>query len=237
MTSDEERAHRLLVAQWTSTKDLLNQLGLVETRPEDVYRLFSICGTQKFPEAMSFEIGPLTLYVPERANSVPSIYVVVRGLIHLDRAALAERRLMTHSFATEAAYFRENNSILSHVYGTHYDFSYDDVGHPIFHAQIKSYHERAQVAVDAYSLSVEIDPEDAMSNVLRTVRVPTAQMDFFALVLQIVADHLIDKSSRPDELATFAELRTLGSKLSGAGYRWHQLAEAPTCMRAHHWYR
>jgi len=235
MTPIEIQAMRLLVEQWSNVLPQLDRLSLPEARPADGHRIFTLIDWPKVEGQIAFTVNPVTFNVPERANGSADMYIVAQGRIHLDQAALREaRKLRTVSFATEVGYFRMSKGKLNHVYGAHYDFSLNDIGHPIFHAQMKSYNERGQWVSDAFKLDCE--SHDYMANVLRTVRLPTAQMDFFALVLQICADHLMSKDSGAEQLEAFENLRKVNYSIQGAGHLWAQLAGAPPCMRSQHWY-
>jgi hypothetical protein len=235
MNPIETKAHRLLVEQWTNVKTQLDRLSLPNARPDDGYGIFSLIEHPKVDGQLGFEIAPVTFNVPERANASANIYIVAKGRIYLEQDALkSDGALKTVSFATEVGYFRMSKGKLNHIYGAHYDFSLDEIGHPIFHAQMKSYNERARLVSDAYQL--DCDSNDLIKDVFRTVRLPTAQMDFFALVLQICADHLMSKDSGAEEKKAFADLRQVSHAIQGAGHLWKKLSEAPPCMRAPHWY-
>lgn len=240
MNGIEQRAQKLLVDQWNSVKAQLARLSLPDARPDEGYGIFSLIEHPKVPGQIGFDVAPVTFNVPERAkntpNNTPNIYIVARGRIYLDQDAIRNQRaLKTVSFATEVGYFRMGNSSLNHIFGAHYDFSLDEIGHPVFHAQMKSYNECGSLVSDAFQL--DCPSNDLIQGVLGTVRVPTAQMDFFALVLQICADHLMSKDSGPEERAAFADLRQVSRAIQGAGHLWTKLSEAPACMRSLHWYR
>lgn len=236
MTPIELRGQRLLVEQWSTVITQLGRLNLPDARPSDGHRIFTLLEWPKIPGQVAFTVNPVTFNVPERADGAANIYIVAKGRIYLDEVALrTQRMLKTVSFATEVAYFRMSSGRLNHVYGAHYDFSLGEIGHPIFHAQMKSFNDCGQLVSDAFTLDCESD--DHMGKILRTVRVPTAQMDFFALVLQICADHLMSKNSSDEQLEIFEDLRKASYSIQGAGHLWTQLTDAPPCMRTQHWYR
>lgn len=236
MNPVETTALKLLVDQWSNVKTQLDRLSLPDARPADGYGIFSLIGHSKVDGQIRFNIAPVTFNVPERANAAADLYIIARGRIYLDQAAIKSRRaLKTVSFATEVGYFRKSKDKLKHIYGAHYDFSLDEIGHPVFHAQMKSYNERGREVSEAFQL--DCDSDDLVKHVLRTVRLPTAQMDFFALVMQICADHLMSKDSGDEERKAFADLRKVSHEIQGSGHLWAKLAEAPACMRAPHWYR
>lgn len=236
MNSVEIQAKRLLVDQWNNVVTQLGRLNVPDTRPIDGHQIFVLIDYPKVEGQIAFTVNPVTFNVPERADGSADMYITVKGRIYLDEEAVrTNRKLTTVSFGTEVAYFRMRQGKLNHVYGAHYDFSLNEIGHPIFHAQMKSFVERGQLVSDIFTLDCE--SEDQIANVLRTVRVPTAQMDFFALVLQICADHLMSKNSSAEQRDAFEDLRQASYSIQGAGHLWAQLADAPPCMRTQHWYR
>lgn len=236
MNAVEIKAKRLLVDQWSNVVTQFGRLNLPDTRPIDGHQIFSLIEHPKVEGQIAFTVNPVTFNVPERADGSPDMYITVKGRIYLDEAAVkTQSKLTTVSFGTEVAYFRMRQGKLNHVYGAHYDFSLNEIGHPIFHAQMKSFADRGQLVSDTFTLGCAY--EDHIANVLRTVRVPTAQMDFFALVLQICADHLMSKNSSVEQREAFEDLRKASYSIQGAGHLWTQLTQAPPCMRTQHWYR
>ena len=235
MNSIESTARRLLVDQWNNVKAQLDRLSLPDAKPNDGYQIFSLIEDPKVDGQIGFDIKPVTFNVPERADASPNMFIVAQGRIYLDQTMVKSNTLKTVSFATEVGYFRMSKGELHHVYGAHYDFSFDEIGHPIFHGQMRSYNERASWISDAFKL--DCGSKDHMAGILRTVRLPTAQMDFFSLILQICADHLISKDSGDDQKKAFENLRDASSAIQGAGHRWETLVQAPRCMRSQHWYR
>lgn len=236
MNAVEMQAKRLLVDQWNNVVTQFGRLSLPDTRPIDGHQIFGLIEHPKVNGQVAFTVNPVTFNVPERADGAADMYITVKGRIYLDEEAVrTSRKLKTVSFGTEVAYFRMRREKLNHVYGAHYDFSLNEIGHPIFHAQMKSFADRGQLVSDTFTLGCEY--EDHIPNILRTVRVPTAQMDFFALVLQICADHLMSKNSSVEQREAFEDLRKASFSIQGAGHLWGQLVQAPPCMRTQHWYR
>lgn len=232
----ETKAKRLLVDHWSNVCMQLDQLNLPDTRPIDGHQIFELIEYPKVEGRIAFTVNPVTFNVPERADGAADMYITVRGRMYLDEAAVrTSSKLTTVSFGTEVAYFRFRQGKLNHVYGAHYDFSLNEIGHPIFHAQMKSFAARGELVSDVFTLDCGF--EDQIANILRTVRLPTAQMDFFALVLQICADHLISKNSSAEQREAFEDLRLASYSIQGAGHLWPQLANAPPCMRTQYWYR
>jgi len=228
-----------LVAQWEEVKLSLSRMrAAAEVRPDDGRRIFK---EETYPPAgvIGFHLNPVVFRLPERADDFDtSLFVVVQGTLRFDRAAYeANQTLRTHKFSTEAAYFRLNKSaLLKHVYGAHYDFSESEPGHPFFHAQMKSFVDFAKHAIEYYGLEVKV--EDDVAGVLKTVRLPCAQMDVFSFFLQVFADHLLYKGSGAEEKDAFEDLLKKSDFLQGAGFQVPQLntKRARECFRAVHWY-
>lgn len=237
MTPAERKALQLLVAQWNSVIAHLSNLNLPGAKPDDPYAIFELSGGLKKAGQIDFVVKPVTFSVPEHATDVtPNTYVVVRARISLDEAAAEQKVIKTVDFATEVGYFkRSSGGELSHVYGAHFDLSVDDVGHPLFHSQMHSYGERASFVRDHFE--IDGDCVDHVAKVSKTIRVPTAQMDVFAFLMQMTADHLLSSKSTAEELATFNDLRESNKKMKGAAYLWPAMEQAAACMRGVHWYK
>jgi hypothetical protein len=122
------------------------------------------------------------------------------------------------------------------VFGAHYDFALNEIGHPVFQGQMRSFAEFGAHIREHYGIN---DPvEDVVRGVLNRVRVPTAQMDVFSLVIQICADHLLYKEAGPEETDAFKALLRKSKFCKGAGFQVPSLTsdDARTCYRARHWY-
>lgn len=230
----ERRAQKLLIEQWDRLKSYLYQLRVTAVRPDDGFSIFELISHPKEAGVVAFTVKPVTFQVPERAGGGPELFIVAQGRIYLDEPTLQAGALKTVRFGSEVAYFRKGKGNLDHIYGAHYDFSLNEVGHPIFHAQMRSYNERATLIASQFEIN---DPSiDHLENVLRTVRLPTAQMDFFALVMQICADHLMSKDSGKEDKEAFAGLKLVSKNVQGSGHRFNSLVDVPPCMRSYHWY-
>jgi len=177
--------------------------------------------------------------VPERADA-PSIdlFVVITGFLHISRTLFeTDEQIRTLNFGTQAAYFRLKGKTLNHIYGAHFDFSQSELGHPVFHGQMKSFSEFSGVIKDRGWFE-DFVLEDAVDGVLRTVRLPSAQMDVFSYFLQVVADHMLGAMSGEDEKLRFSEMLDRSKTIQGAGSQVARLQVAPAihCYRAAHWY-
>ncbi|QKY07504.1 hypothetical protein [Janthinobacterium lividum] len=99
---------------------------------------------------------------------------------------------LTH-YGTEIGYFRQTNASaplcdLLPITGYHYDFDCDGkkFNHPVFHAQPKI------TAGDRYigrnqNITHRNYPEH---DEIRTIRIPTPQMDIFSAIVMVLADHV-----------------------------------------------
>ncbi len=229
---------RQLVDHWTAALTVLQQLRpAASVRPANGWELFRF-GTGNDASIVEFDFGPAVFNVPERAASIGvDLFVAVDGRLAFRRDRfVAERRLVTHSFGTRAAYFRKKPSGSEHIYGAHYDFSLDELGHPVFHSQMRSFVEMWNTVEENYCAGIVGD--DRVRGILQAVRIPTAQMDVFSFFLQICADHLMCPDSGCDERTAFNGLVESSSLIQGAGNQATRLASesANSCYRACHWY-
>lgn len=238
MGPDDTRIRQRLVAQW---EDLIGVVGNQSpgcmVSPDTGWE--SIVATDASDDTLAkFELNPVVLNVPERANHRNAeLYVVVRGWLQLFRAEFRDNDLLvTHSFSTESGYFLLRNNRLDHVYGAHYDAAYNSLGHPVFHAQMKGFPEFGQHVLDLFNINKPV--QNNIVGILKNVRLPTAQMDFFSIVLQVFADHLLFQNSGEEERATFNGLLEKSLFLRGAATRYPRLTalQATSCYRSLHWY-
>ena len=161
----------------------------------------------------------------------------VRGRLSFRRNELqAHSALVTHKFDSQIGYFRRTNESLKHVYGAHYDLAVGEPGHPALHAQMKSYSSFSECIREQYGIHRPVI--DPVKDLLRTVRLPVAQMDVFSLFVQICADHLVSENSGREEKDAFKALVQKGSFCQGAGFQIARLGtnDARVCYRARHWY-
>jgi hypothetical protein len=182
-------------------------------------------------------VKPIIFHLPERANRQDAnLFIVVSGRLSFDSANLRSLPLKTRRFETKVGYFRARGRSLEHVYGAHYDLDETQPGHPVFHSQMAPQHCFGTKIIDTYNLSGP--PDDHVSAILRNVRIPTAQMDVFSVILQICADHLIHSGSSQDVKDAFNTLVAACSFFAGAGHRLEFLNREPaiSCYRSTHWY-
>jgi hypothetical protein len=227
-----------LVAQWDLLNVGIQRLhGEAQVRPSDAYRVLGTVDDAS-PDVVSFVLSPVVFKLPERANAVSAnLFVAVEGSLSFSRSEFSERKILaTRKFATKVAYFRHSADCLKHVYGAHYDFSVNELGHPVFHSQLRNYPELAAGIKDHYGIDHRVD--DRVRGLLKTVRVPTAQMDIFSVFMQLCADHLLYGQAGPEERAAFNTLLRQNEFCRGAAFQIPRLMaeEACSCYRARHWY-
>ena len=76
------------------------------------------------------------------------------------------------SFGTRVGYFRQKDRTLEHVYGVHYDCAHQQIGHPLFHAQMGPQGHFAGNINGYFRQNWQL--KDYITPVLRTVRSPSA---------------------------------------------------------------
>lgn len=226
-----------IATHWESfVADVQSLSSSVDIRPSDI--TYNLVPFGENAQTSTFELKPVVLVLPERADHTETnLHVVVSGSISIDRDHFQEHKtLRTVKFQTRVAYFRLKPAagVLEHVYGAHYDYEANAAAHPVFHSQIKSF-ASMRSHINGYE---DLQFHDHLERVLTRVRVPTAQMDFFSLVVQLVADHLISASSGESEREVFSALIEKSKNVQGAGYLTPRLCIAPAilCYRAAHWY-
>lgn len=236
---DSGRVLTKLVHHWSEIQTALRRVnGQVIVRPDDARSIFIPDNT--VATSIAFDIKPFVLNLPEKAQHPKlDLYVVIEGRLKFDKDHFNANggELKTHEFGTHVAYFKNSNSQLDHIFGAHYDFAFNHLAHPAFHAQIGSFMNLAD------EIRKNFRPErpngkDMVSGLMRTVRIPIAQLDVFSLMSQIIADHLMNAASGRQEKAAFNNLLDKGSFLKGAGYRVPKFADqaAHLCYRGNHWY-
>jgi hypothetical protein len=234
----DNQIQRSLISHWEEFDTYITRLNAsASVEPKDGYSVFKYAGTED--GSAIFDLQPVLVNVPERATDTSSdLFVVVKGRLSIDRAHFeAEGKIRTLNFATQVGYFRLKGGVLKHVFGAHYDFSESEVGHPVFHAQMRSFVQFSEVIKERYGLE-EVVVDDGINGILKTVRLPSAQMDVFSFFLQLVADHLLSKDSSGDDRVRFLELLDKSKFIQGVGSVVSRLQVPPAnfCYRAVHWY-
>lgn len=229
-----------LVAHWENLRDNLRRVNSgIQFEPNDGYTIFQIDHESSTGEVATFKVGPAVINLPERGDHRKSdLYVVADCTLHFSIPTFSEsKRLVSVGFATHVGYFRRGSQELQHVYGVHYDFDTERPAHPVFHAQMKSYAELfADHVKEKFGVALPLD--DRVKGMLQNVRLPVAHLDFFSLVVQLAADHLMWKDSGHEERSAFNDILRLDGDIVGASASapWLSKGAAIPCHRAIHWY-
>jgi len=230
-------ALRAINQTWLETLGRLSKMPLTSVRPQQPSDIFKRSVDPS--GAIKFEVAPIVLRIPEKPNgNKPNLFVVVSGWISFEAALDDGGQLRTRSYNTKVAYFRAEHSNLWHVYGTHYDLDPLRIGHPVFHAQMSPALEMAD-SIKTHHPGDWAGFDKGVGNLLRHVRVPTAQMDVFAVLLQIASDHLVNSESSEDVKTQYYHLRTIVEAFLGAAEDQAGLQRSIQlkCHRSPHWYR
>src|SRR5258708_31910595 len=179
-----------LATQWDG---LVRNLQVLNPRvvvvPDSGYEVFKVSGQHPLQGSTRIDMNPLALQVPERGNDPEhNIFIAVSGFLYFDTEAFQDKRLVVNKFGTRVAYFGKVQDRFDHVFGAHFDYSENELGHPLFHGQIRNLEDMFNVI--SSQLDVDGEVQNGLVKVLSTVRVPTAQLDVFSLLLQVFADHL-----------------------------------------------
>ena len=233
------RALKVLNQAWTEKVRSMTQMNQGSSvKPFDPGQVIHV-EQSAAPDRVDVRCGPAVFKLCEKAGGMPEMYVVLKGWISAQVNGERSTKLRTTNFGTTVGYFRSKKDRLEHVYGVHYDMDDDGKGHPVFHSQMRP----AKDLANQIRIQYQVDDEviDYAKCILRNVRVPTAQMDFFSVFTQLCADHLISNSAsnnHPEVVSAFCSLRSACNLLQGVAHRLNYLncKEASDCYRSSHWY-
>ena len=235
------RSLKLVRETWTKTFAEIRKLGQpVVIRPQDSNEIFRIEGADG--DRARLETTPVVFHIPERVIGKKGnrLFVVVKGEIEFALEGDGED-IRASGFATRVAYFRVCGAGVKHIFGMHFDLD-RTVGHPVFHAQLRPYGELYQCVLEMFpSDEWDVAPIDCVNGLLRNVRLPTAQMDFFSVILLICSDHLVSASAKPvdrDIRAAYEKIRRYCGAFLGYGEEHQGLRDMAErrCARSHFWY-
>lgn len=206
-----------------------------DVRPNQAAGVFRI--EEADDQSMKVELMPVAFLLKEKAQDDKSdLFVTVKG--RLNFTVGATNPLLACFFSTEVGYFRISAAArVEHVLGIHYDHDSKLAAHPVFHAQLTSCRDHLTVINQHYQPTFELS-KDRMEFVARRVRLPTAHMDPLAVFVQLLADHLMNVNSGPNESAAFERARTALMFFKSDPSRCERLAEAleERCFRGPRWY-
>lgn len=236
----KSRANRLLTQ---SLQDVLANMRRINQnvshKPTDIHALITHVGNAD--DTVSFELGPIVLNIPQKAKAgLPTdFFVVLKGSLILEQEQ-GTNDFRTVSYATNIGYFQNKKGDLIHTFGAHYDFD-RSFAHPLFHVQMSTHAKYSEHITNNYqSINALSSGADRLEGITRNVRFPTAQMDFFAVLLQICSDHLVNVKSQDDttQLNAYKNLIMSCSKFRSffQNHPGLQQSSNTNCHRSQHWY-
>jgi hypothetical protein len=189
----------------TAVKDLIDKVA-----PRVEYSGIKISHDPQSIDAyqnMSYQVSAFLLRMPQRPDSpkfTENVFAI--GLL---KGIVVNKSVRLRSYSTEISYCRMQNPSnqtgeLQPMAGYHYDFeTTSKINHPIFHAQQKlSAGSRFFAFNDDFTCPVY--PDNVQE--IRTLRIPTPQMEIFSAIVMILADHIITNSEAAREpFATFLD--------------------------------
>ena len=206
-----------------------------DVRPSDARNVFRF-GTSESDGGIPCEIRPVIFFVPERAShSQRTLYIGVKGRLIFDGPSGREKP-RARWFSTSVGYFRNKKETLEHILGMHYDVDDTQIDHPVFHGQIGPQADFVGAINQHYH--ADLVARDGVRSFLRSVRIPSAEMDVFSVFLQICADHLIDRFSGGQQRSAFSRMRESCGIYLGSANRVAELIRGTGegCFRATRWY-
>lgn len=225
-----------LTFAWTELTASVNQIAAgCDVRPNQADGMFQV--DQGDDNSIKVEFLPVAFLLKEKAQSDKSeLFVTVKGRVNFTLGTTDP--MLACFFSTEVGYFRKTSgSKLEHTLGIHYDHDDKITGHPVYHAQLTSCRDHLNIINRHYRPTFEL-VQDRMEFVARKVRLPTAHMDPLAVFVQLLADHLINMNSGPNETAAFERARNALMFFKGDPARARRLDEVRDehCFRGPRWY-
>ena len=237
MDQDGRRVVKKVREAWNAAVYSMGRMYTgINIRPDVPDAVFT--PVQDIPKGcVKIEVAPIVFNVPERADAgKANLYIVVAGWLSFDTKNDESKIIKTNNFGTQVAYFRSKCNSLEHIYGAHYDMDERGKGHPVFHSQLRSQMEFGGSIEQQYRINSE--RVDCIKKLCRGIRIPTAQMDLFSVIIQICADHLMWENSPKEVELEFEKTRKICSFFSGAAHKLAFLQEqcVVECFRSTHWY-
>ena len=237
MNQTSQRVVRKVHEKWTDAVHSMRRMSSkVFIQPEGPHEVFPTV-RDELNGVVNIEVAPTVFYVPERANArKANLYIVVSGQLSFVVDLNDSHSIRTTDFGTRVGYFRNKENCLEHIFGVHYDMDVSSKGHPVFHSQLGSLIEYGSSIEQRYGDNKEM--VDCIEKVCKGIRIPTAQMDFFSVFVQICADHLLWRDSHEKVEQEFERTREICSFFTGSGHRISFLEGKSVieCFRSVHWY-
>lgn len=233
MASNLPALKRLIEKAWLDFQANIKIMGTgCAVRPNQAGDIFKYIDG----DVIEVEIRPITFFLKEKpVHARPTMYVVVQGLIYFRPVGDGTFRAVESK--TRVGYFLKRGEQLEHVYGVHHDFDATHIAHPVFHSQMAPMQEFLDNINESWKERYE-HVVNHVQKVLTNVRIPSAQMDAFAVFLQLCSDHLVYAGSVKTQIAAYK------SVLKSVGFFRGAYPEIPrlqpvieqNCLRPHHWY-
>lgn len=228
-----ESVKQALEITWTNLRSEMRKMTpFAEVRPANGFFKYTQDKT-----AVRVDVAPVSFRLKEKPQADKAkLFVTVAGYMVFESAGEDSFRIIR--FATRVGYFLEKTeTLLKHVYGVHYDYDDKNVAHPVFHSQMApmtGFMER--INADYHRKFSET--EDCVGQLLANVRIPTAQMDAFAVFLQLFSDHFVSSSSDSAAKAAYKKSGELCGRFHGACPDVPRLKNAIVrqSFRPQHWY-
>ncbi len=197
----ENVCKRLSDAWNRSLTEIRTLSTLTRVTPNKGTDIFKEDKNSPIKNAMSFEMKPVVFELSQRTKQSKSheLFVVLSGNLSFELPIDLEN-LITKSYTTRIEYFRKTDKELQFLGAVHYDFECEVQEkseeekhgfHPKFHSQFSN-------SMDKFSetyLNRHYQDVQKFCNYLTNIRIPTLQLDCFATLYQLCADHLLDKSN------------------------------------------
>ena len=222
---------------WSELTASLTQIASgCDVRPNQAAQIFKI--DQEDASSMKVEVEPVAFWLKEKAkDDNPQIYATVKGRVNFSIGAGMDPPFACF-FKSEVGYFRvAATGSLDHILGIHYDCDDQRAAHPVFHAQLTSCRDHLSIINQHYEPTFLLRC-DYMTHVARKVRLPTAHMDPLAVFVQLLADHLMNVNSGPNEQTAFEKARSalMFFKSDPAKSQRLNLVTTDKCFRGPRWY-
>lgn len=220
---------------WSEVAATLAKISNVSAvRPEHGAQIF----TYRLGDKMvRVDVKPVTFNVTLKPNSHrPDLYVTFSGWMEFHEKD-ADHDLRSLGFKTQVGYFTvASRNRLEHPLSLHYDYDRRLIAHPYYHGQLGS--STASVSAINNAFRTTYPPINGRPPALSHVRIPTAHMDAFSVLIQILSDHLIDENAGPDAVQAYTRAVKACSffECDAADVPRFGKAFQKGSLRAHHWY-
>lgn len=199
-----EKGFTLSVRNYLSTFELLVKKLLRDSGLQTVFNIGLFDQSDDNGCMLMASFQGLPQHSGSRKRNSENIFITARLSGNIKNKKLH----LTH-YGTEIGYFRQTDASkplneLEPIAGFHYDFDCDakKMNHPVFHAQPK------MTAGDRYlELNKNISHNGYPAHKeIRTIRIPTPQMDIFSAIVMILADHVAEPEDTQRRFSRFLDV-------------------------------